>query len=198
DKKPNVIEMAAGDSVGATPPISAFFGDVPTIEVMNMMGIDVDGLGNHNFDRGQDYLRHTLIPLADYPFVSANIVDAAGHTPAEWSPSHLFKFDHGVKLGIVGFSNDDLPELINPAGLVPFHVSNSTDAVNAEAADLAKKTDGIVAIGHLGATAGTLVAPTGPLVDLADNVSNVDAVIGDHTDLQVLTTRSNGVLVTEN
>ena len=87
DKKPNVIEMAAGDSVGATPPISAFFGDVPTIEVMNMMGIDVDGLGNHNFDRGQDYLRHTLIPLADYPFVSANIVDAAGNTPAEWSPS---------------------------------------------------------------------------------------------------------------
>src|SRR5262249_20371019 len=62
--KANVIEMAAGDSVGATPPISAFFGDTPTIEIMNMMGIDIDGLGNHNFDRGQDYLRHTLIPLA--------------------------------------------------------------------------------------------------------------------------------------
>jgi 2',3'-cyclic-nucleotide 2'-phosphodiesterase (5'-nucleotidase family) len=29
-------------------------------------------------------------------------------------------------------------------------------------------------------------------------VTNVDAVIGDHTDFQVLTTRSNGVLVTEN
>src|SRR5262249_20628439 len=79
--KPNVIEMAAGDSVGATPPISAFFGDKPTIEVMNMMGIDIDGLGNHNFDRGQDYLRHTLINgtppdgvKADYPFVSANVV----------------------------------------------------------------------------------------------------------------------------
>jgi 2',3'-cyclic-nucleotide 2'-phosphodiesterase (5'-nucleotidase family) len=55
-----------------------------------------------------------------------------------------------------------------------------------------------VAIGHLGATAGTLAAPTGPLVDLADAVTNVDAVIGDHTDVQVLTTRSNGVLVTEN
>ena len=58
--------------------------------------------------------------------------------------------------------------------------------------------DAIVAIGHLGATAGTLTDPTGPLVDLADGVSNVDAVIGDHTDQQVLTTRPNGVLVTEN
>jgi len=36
------------------------------------------------------------------------------------------------------------------------------------------------------------------LLDLADNVSNVDAVIGDHTDFQVVSTRSNGVLVTEN
>jgi 2',3'-cyclic-nucleotide 2'-phosphodiesterase (5'-nucleotidase family) len=199
DGRPNVIEMAAGDSVGATPPISAFFNDVPTIEVMNMMGIDIDGLGNHNFDHGQDNLRHNLIPLANYPFVSSNIVDANGNTPPEWSPSQVFKFDHGVKLGIVGFSNDDLPELTSPAALVPFHVENSTDHVNAEAARIAKKTDGIVAIGHLGATAGTLTEPTGPLVDLADNVSaNVDAVIGDHTNQQVLTTRANGVLTTEN
>ena len=85
--------MAAGDSVGATPPISAFFEDKPTIEIMNMMGIDIDGLGNHNFDRSADFLRTELIPLANYPFVSSNIVDANGKTPAEWSPSHTFKFD---------------------------------------------------------------------------------------------------------
>ena len=193
-----VIEMAAGDSVGATPPISAFFGDTPTIEVMNMMGIDIDGLGNHNFDRGQDYLRHTLIPIADYPFVSSNVVDENGSTPPEWSPSHVFTFPHGVKLAMVGYSNDDLPTLINPAGLVPFHVESSTNHVNVEAAALAASTDAIVAMGHLGATAGTLTDPTGPLVDLADNVANVDAVIGDHTDFQVNTTRPNGVLVTEN
>ena len=198
DKHAGVIELTSGDSVGATPPISNFFGDTPTIEVMNMRGIDIDGLGNHNFDAGQLYLRNTLIPLADYPFVSSNIVDAAGKTPAEWSPSHVFKFKHGVEVGFVGFSNDDLPTLINPVGLVPFQVTNSLAAVNAEAARLAKKTDAVVAMGHLGATSGTLTAPTGELIDLADGVSNVDAVLGDHTDFQVLATRSNGVLVTEN
>ena len=194
------LTLAAGDSVGATPPISAFFGDKPTIELMNMMGFGLDGLGNHNFDRGQAYLRNTLIPLAKFPYVSANIVNAAGSTPAEWSPSRVFDTTFGsVKVGIIGFSNDDLPTLINPAGLVPFHVTGSTAAVNAEAARLkARGIDTIVAIGHLGATAGTLTAPTGPLVDLADGVTNVDAVIGDHTDFQVLTTRPNGVLVAEN
>jgi 2',3'-cyclic-nucleotide 2'-phosphodiesterase (5'-nucleotidase family) len=56
----------------------------------------------------------------------------------------------------------------------------------------------IIVIGHDGATAGTLTNPTGPLMDLADALTGVDAVIGDHTNFQVLTTRSNGVLVTEN
>ena len=196
--KAKVLEMAAGDSVGATPPISAFFGDKPTIEIMNMMGIDFDGVGNHNFDHGQDYFRHTLVPLANFPYLTSNIVDAAGNTPKEWSPSRIFKFDQGVRLGVVGFSNDDLPELTSPANLVPFHVTNSTDAVNAEVAKIKKDADGVIAIGHLGAVDGTLTAPIGPLVDLADNVQNVDAVIGDHTNFQVLTTRANGVLVTEN
>jgi len=192
------ITIAAGDSIGATPPISASFGDKPTIELMNLMGINADGIGNHNFDVSQAYFRGTIVPLANYPFLSANVVDANGKTPPEWKPSQVFTFD-GVKVGLVGFTNDDAPTLISPNALPPFHVANSTTAVNAEAAKLkAAKINTIVAIGHLGATAGTLTAPTGPLVDLADNVSNVDAVIGDHTDIQVLTTRPNGVLVTEN
>jgi 2',3'-cyclic-nucleotide 2'-phosphodiesterase (5'-nucleotidase family)/predicted AlkP superfamily phosphohydrolase/phosphomutase len=198
DATPPLVIVAAGDSVGATPPISSFFGDTPTIEVMNQMGFTADGLGNHNFDRGQAYLRQTLIPLAKFPYVSANIVDANGKTPKEWSPSRTFDLPIG-KLGIVGFSNDDLPTLISPTALPPFHVTNSTAAVNAEAARLkAKGVKMIVAMGHLGATAGTLTNPTGPLIDLADNVTNVDAVLGDHTDFQAVTTRSNGVLVTEN
>ncbi|MGH2669083.1 MAG: bifunctional metallophosphatase/5'-nucleotidase, partial [bacterium] len=122
-----------------------------------------------------------------------------GETPEEWSKSRLFDFGP-FKLAVIGFSNDDLPTLINPAGLVPFHVENSTDAVNKRAAQLSRQAGvaAIVAIGHLGATAGTLTNPTGPLIDLADDVRNVDAVIGDHTDFQVASTRSNGVLVTEN
>jgi len=196
--KAGVVTMAAGDSIGATPPISNFFGDVPTIETMNLMGIDIDGLGNHNFDYGSDYLRTTLIPIANYPFVSANLVDAAGKTPAEWSPSHIFKFPGGVEIGFVGYTNDDILSLIRPGALDPFHVTDSADAVNAEAARIAKSVDAVVAMGHLGATEGTLTDPAGPLVDFADSLSNVDVVVGDHSDQQVLATTPNGVLVTEN
>jgi 2',3'-cyclic-nucleotide 2'-phosphodiesterase (5'-nucleotidase family)/predicted AlkP superfamily phosphohydrolase/phosphomutase len=194
------LTLTAGDAVGATPPISSFFGDKPTIELMNMMGFDLDGLGNHNFDRGQEYLREELIPLADFKYVSANVLNpATNDTPPEWSKSRAFDFG-SFKIGIVGFTNPDAPELVKPGSFDPFVVTDPLVAVNQRAAQLRRQRQmaAVVAIGHLGATAGTLTAPTGPLVDLADGVQRVDAVIGDHTDFQVVTTRPNGVLVTEN
>jgi 2',3'-cyclic-nucleotide 2'-phosphodiesterase (5'-nucleotidase family)/predicted AlkP superfamily phosphohydrolase/phosphomutase len=200
DNPGGTMTVAAGDSVGATPPISTAFGDTPTIELMNKMGFTLDGLGNHNFDRGEQYLRTELIPLADFKYVSANIVDpATGKAPAEWAPSRTIDFG-GVKVAVIGFSNEDIPGLTKPGSLGPFVVTNATEAVNKRAAQLSNQAgiDAIVAIGHHGATGGTTVDPTGPAVDLADNVSNVDVVIGDHTNFQMLSQRPNGVLLTEN
>jgi 2',3'-cyclic-nucleotide 2'-phosphodiesterase (5'-nucleotidase family)/predicted AlkP superfamily phosphohydrolase/phosphomutase len=196
---PSVIEVAGGDSFGgATPPISNFFGDTPTPPIMNLMGIDVDGIGNHSFDRGQTYLRTQLIPLADFPLISANVVFPNGKTPKEWKPSTIIDVGHGVKVGFVGFTTESAPGIIFPGNLDPFQVRPIVPAVNAEAAKLAHRVDAIVALGHEGATAGTVTDPTGPLVDIADSVHKVDVVIGDHNDLQVDALRPNGVLVTEN
>ena len=193
------VAMAAGDSVGATPPISAFFGDTPTMEVMNMMGIQLDGLGNHNFDKGSAYLRNTLIPLAQFPFISSNVVDAQGRTPAEWKPSVVFDLFDGAKVGFVGFTNEDAPTLVAPGAFDPFHVELRLARVQAEVNRLRSRgIKTIIVMGHDGATAGTLTNPTGPLVDLANQLAGVDVVIGDHSNFQVLTTRPNGVLVIEN
>ena len=192
------ITVAAGDSVGATPPISSFFGDKPTIELMNDMGFNADGLGNHNFDKGSAYLRNELIPLATYPFLSSNVVDGSGQTPAEWKPSAVFSFG-GAKVGLVGFTNEDAPTLVAPTAFDPFHVTARVPAVQAEINKLrAQGLKTIVVMGHDGATAGTLTNPAGPLLTLADSLTGADVVIGDHTDVQVISRRTNGILVTEN
>ncbi|HJS29865.1 MAG TPA: 5'-nucleotidase C-terminal domain-containing protein, partial [Anaerolineales bacterium] len=198
EARDGVLTIAAGDSVGATPPISNFFGDTPTIELMNLMEFSVDGIGNHNFDRGQTYLRETLIPLANFPYVTSNIVDpATGQTPAEWSPSVTFDFS-GFKVGVIGFSNEDLETLIFPGNLDPFEVLDTTSTVNAQASLLRRQGYRmIIALGHEGATAGDFNNPTGPVIDLADSLVNVDAVFGDHTDFQTISTRPNGILVSE-
>jgi 2',3'-cyclic-nucleotide 2'-phosphodiesterase (5'-nucleotidase family)/predicted AlkP superfamily phosphohydrolase/phosphomutase len=193
------ITVAAGDSIGATPPISAFFDDKPTIELMNLMGFDADGLGNHNFDKSADFFRTEIVPLADFLYLSSNIVDDAGRTPAEWRPSRVFGGFAGSRFGLVGFSNEDIPELTRPGALDPFHVEPRLGRVQAEVDRLRRQKVGpIVVMGHDGATAGTLTNPTGPIVDLADALTGVDVVIGDHTNFQVVSTRPNGVLVVEN
>jgi 2',3'-cyclic-nucleotide 2'-phosphodiesterase (5'-nucleotidase family)/predicted AlkP superfamily phosphohydrolase/phosphomutase len=194
EARDGVLTVAAGDSIGATPPQSSFFGDVPTIDAMNAMEFSADGIGNHNFDYGSDYLVNEIIPLADFPYVSANLIGPN----APWAKSVTFKFGK-INVGLIGFSNDDLPLLSAPGNVDPYQVVFSTQQVSKRAAQLRKsKIQIVLAMGHLGATGGTLTAPTGPVVDLADAVPQVDAVIGDHTNFQVLSTRPNGVLVTEN
>jgi 2',3'-cyclic-nucleotide 2'-phosphodiesterase (5'-nucleotidase family) len=203
EDKDGTLIVTAGDSIGATPPISAFFQDKPAIEMLNRMGFGADGLGNHNFDVSAANMQNVIAPLANFPFLSANVVDSAGNTPPQWKPSHFFRFGGDLDLALIGFTNDDAPTLIRPGALDPFHITNSTAAVNAEIDKYLRRgkrdrAEIIVAMGHLGATAGTLTAPTGPAVDLADASPRLDAVIADHTDQQALSFRPNGVLLTEN
>ena len=158
--KSKVFEVMGGDSFGgATPPISNFFGDKPTPPIMGMMGIDIDAIGNHSFDRGQAYLRSELIPLAPFPMISSNVVFPNGQTPPEWSKSKVFDIGGGMKLGFVGFTTVSTPEVVFPGNLGPFEVRPLLPAVNAEAARLANSTDVIVALGHEGATSGTVTNP---------------------------------------
>lgn len=199
-----VLLVAGGDSVGATPPISTAFGDEPTIEIMNMLGFTADGLGNHNFDAGTNHMFGTLAPLADFPYLSANLVPARADAattvpPAEtFQPSLLLDLD-GAKVGLIGFSNPDIPALTAPGALDPYRVVDPVEPVNAEAAALRQQGAAvIVALGHMGAIAGELTAPLGPVVEMTDALSGVDVVIGDHTDMQVVSIRPNDILLVEN
>lgn len=209
------IVVTAGDAIGATPPISSFFQDLPTIEMMNLIGFDADALGNHNFDVDWEFMFGTIAPLANFPYLSSNLVTEDGSVPAlpapatavagtpvagpaGFAPSATFDFN-GVELGLIGFTNPDVPTLTRPGATGPYRVADPVAAINAEAERL--RGDGVevvVAFGHLGATGGELDSPTGPLIDLADQTIGVDAVIGDHTDFQVSAVRPNGVLVVEN
>ncbi len=203
DASGEVLLVTAGDAVGATPPISTAFGDVPTIEAMNALGFTADSLGNHNFDAGAEYMFGTLGPIAEFPYLSANLVPARADTAtpapedAPFQPSLLIEGE-GVSVGIVGFSNPDIPNLTRPGAMDPYRVIDPVDPVNAEAARLREQgADAVIAIGHMGATSGTLTEPLGPVVDLADHLQGVDVVVGDHTDFQVSAIRPNGVLLVE-
>ena len=85
---PNTMFVSAGDLIGATPLLSALFHDEPTIEAFNLMGLDYNGVGNHEFDEGIDELLRmqyggchpvdgcqdgTPFDGADFDFLAANV-----------------------------------------------------------------------------------------------------------------------------
>jgi 2',3'-cyclic-nucleotide 2'-phosphodiesterase (5'-nucleotidase family) len=195
--------VTGGDAVGATPPISSLFGDLPAIEAMNALGFSADALGNHNFDAGAANMFENLAPVANFPYLSVNLVPArADATPVPggppFLPSLLLDFE-GISVGLIGFSNPDIPQLTRPGALGPYRVIDPVEPINAEAARLrAQGADVIIAMGHMGATGGTLTDPAGPVVEVTDPLEGVDVVVGDHTDVQVSAVRPNGTLLVEN
>ncbi len=44
--------VGAGDLIGASVFASAFTNDKPTIDVLNVLDLDVSAVGNHEFDKG--------------------------------------------------------------------------------------------------------------------------------------------------
>jgi 5'-nucleotidase len=95
--------VSAGDLIGASPLLSALFHDEPTIEGMNLLGLDLNAVGNHEFDEGATELLRMqqggCHPVdgcqdgdgfagADFGFLAANVVwEDTGETLFRPTPS---------------------------------------------------------------------------------------------------------------
>src|SRR3989338_7460935 len=49
---PNTVFVSAGDNIGATPLLSSLFHDEITVEALDLAGLQVSALGNHDLDEG--------------------------------------------------------------------------------------------------------------------------------------------------
>jgi 2',3'-cyclic-nucleotide 2'-phosphodiesterase (5'-nucleotidase family)/predicted AlkP superfamily phosphohydrolase/phosphomutase len=203
--------LTASDIIGATPPLSAFFDDMPAIEMMNAFGLDAAAVGNHHFDINYQWFID-LMAGAQYPSLAANVVLAEGtpialpvdgatpiaETGAPWAPTAVFEFD-GVTVGVIGITTLDTYRVTRVGALGPYEILDPVPVINEYAAQLREQgADIIVVLAHEGATAGTLSDPTGPIVDITDQSVGVTTVMGDHSSMQVISLRPNGTLLTQN
>ena len=69
----NVLLASNGDNVGGSAYISAVNDDLPALEMLNAMQLDVTSVGNHELDRGTADLTGRLQDKSDFPYVAANI-----------------------------------------------------------------------------------------------------------------------------
>ncbi|MEO7664287.1 MAG: bifunctional metallophosphatase/5'-nucleotidase, partial [Candidatus Limnocylindrales bacterium] len=191
-QSPNNLTLTAGDDVGATPPISTYFEDVPAILAERMMGIQVGTLGNHNFDSGIARLQSQIdlaastepsIPGAPFKYVSSNLSNRDANISGV-SDYAIFEYK-GIKVAVIGVTNEEAPSLNFPGSMGTMVPTDSVAAaMAAKAAATAAGANVFIAIAHKGVTGGTALNPTGELIDFANGVSGFHLIVGDHTDVQ--------------
>jgi 2',3'-cyclic-nucleotide 2'-phosphodiesterase (5'-nucleotidase family) len=195
---PNTLTFMAGDSFGATPPISSFFDDEPAVRAMNLMGISADTFGNHNFDGGIAHLQ-SLIDLAEFPFLSANLKNVEDNLTGV-DKMTIFNVG-GIKVAVIGITNEEAPTLVTPGSFGTIQVTNGVTAANKTATAARKAGAKVVVVlthkGIRGFDGGGNAF--GELIDFANGVNRslVDVIVGDHTDFQ-FSGVVNGILAVEN
>ncbi|HYJ82124.1 MAG TPA: metallophosphoesterase, partial [Allosphingosinicella sp.] len=206
-RNPNNLVVSAGDMIGASPLVSALFLDEPTIHAMNLIRIDYNAVGNHEFDRGQAELlrmqkggceKNTVRqPCAVEPFggarfqfLAANVVRQDGSTLFPGYAIRSFgKGRRQVKVAVIGMTLKDTPTVVTPAGVAGLSFRDEADTVNALVPRLkAEGADAIVVVVHQGVysklgyndrSCGTIEGDLLPVLDRLDPA--VDVVVSGHT-----------------
>ncbi len=198
------LTLTAGNDVGASPQLSAFFQDTPAIAAERIMGIQVGTLGNHNFDAGIDRLQSQV----DLAYANASDGDSRFHYVASnlgnrsanlegIEDYEIFRYGD-VKYAVIGIVNEDAPTFDPPGSFGSMSPTNGVAAAMAgRAAAKAAGADVFIALTDKGVTSVSGPDATGALVDFANAVSGFDVIFGGGTDIAYSGT-VNGQLVVEN
>ncbi|WP_460541636.1 bifunctional metallophosphatase/5'-nucleotidase [Glycomyces halotolerans] len=192
--------VAAGDLIGASPFLSAAFGDEPTIESLNAMGVEVSSVGNHEFDKGIDDLQRHIdgdgdYEGADFPYLGANVVDQTTGEPV-LEPYWIKNFGKGVKVGFIGMTLEGTGDIVAKSGIQGLEFLDEVETAERYAEALsAQGVDSIVVLLHEGGQPvaddtghqcesldGSGIGMSGPIVDIAEQTSPlVDIIVTGHT-----------------
>ncbi|MBU6314009.1 MAG: 5'-nucleotidase C-terminal domain-containing protein [Actinomycetales bacterium] len=113
------ITLSSGDNIGAAPPISTEFEEMPTIESMNLMKMDVSTFGNHEHDRNLAHVQK-VIGASDFQWVVSNYGAeslAALRSGDKAAKSFTIIDRGGFKVGIVGANTPETIEQVFPGNL---------------------------------------------------------------------------------
>jgi len=199
--QPHSVTVSAGDMIGGTPLVSALFLDEPTIAAMDLVGVEYNAVGNHEFDKGWPELvrmqrggceQHTTkqpcklepFPGAGFRFLAANVLTAEGRT---LFPGTAVKDFGPVQLGIVGMTLKETATLVTPAGVAGLTFADEAATANAAVPALkAAGADAIVLLIHQGGHSrggyngcAELSGDIVPIIERLDPA--IDLVISGHT-----------------
>ncbi len=202
------VVVSAGDMIGASPLLSALFHDEPSIEAFNLMGLDFNAVGNHEFDEGATELARMQnggchptdgcgdgdgFAGAQFSFLAANVFWTTGPNAGGtlFAPYKIRRIA-GVKVAFIGMTLEGTPTIVTPSGVIGLEFRDEADTVNALVPELrAQGVNAIVVLLHEGAAQSVAMAEnsintctgiSGAVVDIVNRMDPaVDMVLSGHT-----------------
>ena len=165
----NVLVLSAGDNFQGSLFYSTYKGEAEA-EFLDLMGLDANVIGNHEFDDGDDVLARFL-DKTTFPTISGNALIGANSPLAGKMPEYIFKEIGDEKIAIIGAVAEDTGETSSPSDAVLFMdaVLYLNDAVERVKAEGATK---IIALTHTGLARDK---------EIAAQVDGLDLIVGGHS-----------------
>ncbi|WP_316897757.1 bifunctional metallophosphatase/5'-nucleotidase [Pseudodesulfovibrio indicus] len=167
-ERPNVLLLHAGDAVQGDLYFLKY-GGRPEMEFLDRLGFAAMTLGNHEFDKGPDFLAN-MLGYAKLPVLSANMDASEVPALASRVKPYIVATVGGEKIGVIGLTIRDTG-VISAPGKVAF--SDEAQAADLYVRELqARGVNKIVLLTHVGFGADKR---------LAAKVRGVDVIVGGHS-----------------
>jgi 5'-nucleotidase len=187
------VAISAGDNIGAAPPISTEFEELPTIETLNLAKLDVSIFGNHEHDRNIDHV-NKVIGASDFQWVVSNYNEGALDalkSGAKQAKNYTIIDRGGIKIGIVGSNTSETIEQVFPGNLDYKDASGAKKTIvidpgvaGINAAIVEAKAAGadiVIAALHQGWLENADGVAKGQLNTLASQIKGAAAIYGGHS-----------------
>ena len=195
DRKANVATVAftSGDNIGAAPPISTEFEELPTIETLNAMKVDAGAFGNHEHDRNLAHVQK-VIGASDFQWVVSNYnPDSLDVLKSGTKQAKNFTIIErgGVKIGVVGANTPETIEQVFPGNLdytdakgakKTITINPGVEGINQAIVDAkAAGADIVIALVHQGWQENADGVAKGVLNTMAAQIKGAAAIYGGHS-----------------
>ncbi len=195
DRKANTATVAftSGDNIGAAPPISTEFEEIPTIETLNAMKLDAGAFGNHEHDRNLAHVQK-IIGASDFQWVVSNY-DEGSLSVLKSGTKQTKTFTiierGGLKIGVVGSNTPETIEQVFPGNLdytdasgakKTITINPGVTGINQAIVDAkAAGADIVIALLHQGWQENADGVAKGVLNTMAAQVKGAAAIYGGHS-----------------
>ena len=195
DRTANVatVAVSSGDNIGAAPPISTEFEELPTIEALNLAKLDVSVFGNHEHDRNIDHV-NKIIGASDFQWVVSNYSEGALDalkSGTKQAKNYTIIERGGVKIGVVGSNTSETIEQVFPGNLdykdasgVKKTITINSGVVGINQAIVEAKAAGadiVIAVIHQGWLENADGVAKGLFNSLASQIKGAAAIYGGHS-----------------